>query len=260
MIKQQIDGYKFGRGQTTGKFLTGVLAGHGLYFGDVELTRSFSAGDEFKRYTPESANKALSFQDFDGAEITGTIKFFQWNKAAKMIAAMGDENAVNQPASASITVTGKAAVGNVIVLEKFDVKDVVVSDGDAIEFDEGTHYVLHNDGDSYAVVTITALPAGVVAGDDVQVDFGCNQKQLKTNYLLANSKFEMEMMFQERVKADNPTKPVTAILHRVSIVLDGDISEIDTNAELKTVTGKFTVLADTTKPTGEQYGYLIQAA
>ena len=130
MIKQDIGGYKFGRGQLTGTYLSGPLAGVTLYFGDVEVTRTYTAGDEFKRFTPETANKTLTFQDLDGGEIGGTIQFFQWNEVAKDVEAMGQKvTGKDQPAEVGVTVTAVAGKNNRVILGKFDVKNVVVQDG-----------------------------------------------------------------------------------------------------------------------------------
>ena len=258
MIKQHIGGYRFGRGQLTGKFLTGPLAGRGVYFGDVEANRTFTAGDEFKRQTPESAEKLTTFIDVDGSEIGGSLTFYQWNEMSRRIAAMANETPKDQVSPDDLTVSAPAIAGDVIMLGKFAVTDLVVSDGAAVDpviYDEGVHYQVHNDGNSPAVVSLIAIPEGA---DEVAVaTFDAPLKKLNALYLLSVSQFEMQLMFQERVKPGNPTKPATTVLERVSVVLDGDITLANTSAELATVTAKFTCLANTNLPEGEQIGYMV---
>ena len=258
MIIEEIGGYTFGRGQLTGTYLTGPLAGQTIYFGDVEVERTFTPGDEFKRYSATSGDKLLAYHDVDGSEIGGTITFYQWNEVARDIAAMAHKTPRDQVAQMDLMFTVPAIVGNRIPLEKFDVTDVIVSDGaegGPVVYDEGVHYQVSNDGKTPAVVTILAIPDG--AGTDTVVTFDAPAKKLSARYLLTQSKFEMRLMFSERMKSDNPTPPSTTVMERVSVVLDGNISMANSNAELKTATAKFTALADGTKPAGQQLGYIL---
>lgn len=256
MIMQDLNGYNFSRMQITGTFLAGPHAGRTVYFGDVEMNRSYTAGDEFKRFTPESANKALAFQANDGGEIGGSMTFYQWNEASKDIEAMGHASAKDQIAAMGLLVTAPAIKNDRVLLEKYNVSNVVVSDGDEVIYDEGVDYHLHNDGKSPAVITLKNIPDG--AGETVHIDFDCAQKKISARGLLQYSQFEMRIVGQERVKANNPTPPATVVLERCMVVLDGDISDANTAAELKTVTAKFTVLANTSLEEPWQYGYVAR--
>jgi len=259
MIKTNIGGYRFGRCQITGTFLSGPLAGKTVYFGDTEAARTFAAGDEFKRYSPEFANKTLRYSDYDGGELTGTLQFFQWNQIAQDIYAMAHATPRDQLAAAAgaLTVEGKYYDDGVYLLEKVDVIDVIVSDGNSAVYEEGEHYELHNDGKSPAVVSLIpgSKPAG--AGVNVEITFGCKAKKLSARYLLNTSKFEMRLVFQDRVKADNPTVPNTLVIEKANVVLDGDVSVANTSADLATVSAKWTAVAVDGKPEGQEYGYVL---
>ena len=257
MVIEDIGGYAFGRGQMFGKFLNGPLAGREFYLGDVEVERSFTAGEEFERFSATSGDRLKVFSDVDGNEIGGTITFFQWNEVARDLAAMAHKTPADQAAATNLTKTAKAHVRDRILLGKYAVSNVVVSSDDGnIIWEEGDHYHVSNNGKTPAVITILALPDDVDAGDDVTVDFGCAAKKLSARPLLNQSKFEMELTFMERMKADNDTAPATTVLRKCNVMLEGNMTLASPNAELKNVTATFTSLADANHPE-QPYGYIM---
>lgn len=224
--------------------------------GDVDLSRNLTVEDA-ERYTNEFGISTLALSEVD--KLTGelTLTFHQYSEYSMMMANLSKAFAVAQVAAQDQTV-------------EFDLTDqtfpVVVplgfrkTAGHVIEpdtgpaFVEGQHYTVHAGDTGFGFVTFLGKPVG---GDDTgSITFDVGVANAKRFYVGSNSSITAKVEFIENVKAAADRLPEYHCYWIVQWRPDSDVTLIGDASDPRGVTVKGKIINDTTKPDGQQLGFV----
>lgn len=224
--------------------------------GDVDLTRNLSV-EESERYTNEFATKTLALSEVD--QLTGelTMTFYQYSEYSMMMANLSNSFDVAQAAAQDQVVgfdlTDQSFPVEVPLGFKKTTGHVIEPDMGAA-FVEGEHYTIDPGLHGYGSVTFIGMPDGGSPTGTITFDVGAaNGKRF---YVGSSSSVTAKVEFLENVKAAADRLPEYHCYWIVQWRPDQDVTLIGDASDPRGVTVKGKIIADTTKPEGQQLGFV----
>lgn len=224
--------------------------------GDVDLTRTLTVEDS-ERYTNEFAISTLALSEVD--KLTGelTLTFHQYSEYSLMMANLSAMFGVAQQAAQDVVVnfdlTGQT-FPVVVPLGLRKTSGHVVANDSAFDYVEGEHYTVHTGENGFGYVTFIGKPVGADA--EGTITFDAAVANAKRFYVGSSSSITAKVEFIENVKAATDRLPEYHCYWLVQWRPDQDVTLIGDASDPRGVTVKGKIIADTTKPDGEQLGFV----
>lgn len=233
-----------------------TIAGVTQAMGSVDLSQNTTVTDNDVT-TNEFYNKVVIDSQVDEMTFELTLGFHQVSRFALMIANLSDYHAVAQLAAQDVEVEFDLASGAFPIIVPLGYRLTsghVVTDANDTDYVEGVHYTVHGGDRGFGFVSILAKPQGAAATGTVTFDAAA-AKAVRFN-IGELSSVEAKVEYLEAIKPGSTMSPEYRCYHRVQFRPDGDLTLISDSADPKTVTVKGKCVADTTKPAGQQIGFV----
>lgn len=233
-----------------------TIAGVTQVVGHSDLARNITVTDQDVN-TNEFYVKTLLDSQIDEMTCELTLTFYQVSMLALMLANLSDYHAVAQAAAPGVVIEYDLADKQfpvIVPLEKRITSGHIVEDSGGVEFVEGVHYTVHGGEKGFGFVSILSKPVG--ATDDITVTFDAAAAKAVRFNIGELGSIEAKFEFLEAVKPGSDMSPEYHCYHRVLWRPDGDMTLIGDSADPKGITVKGKVVADTTKPVGQQLGFV----
>lgn len=233
-----------------------TIAGVTQPVGSVDLSRTITVTDA-DVYTNEFYNKTLIDSQIDEFLCELTLGFRQVSKLALAMANLSNYHAQAQVAAQGVEVAfdlTNQELPVTVPLGKRKTKDHVVTSTNAIDFVEGVHIIIHAGDKSPGFVSFIAIPAG--ADLDGTITFDCDAANATRFNIGELSSVEAKFEWLQTSKPDSDQSDIYHVYHKVQFRPDGDWTLSSDSADPMILTVKGKCIADTTKPVGQQFGYI----
>lgn len=233
-----------------------TIAGVTHVVGHSDLARNITVTDQ-DVFTNEFYTKTLLDSQIDEMTCELTLTFYQVSMIALMMANLSDYHAVAQAAAPGVVLEfdlSDKMFPIVLPLGYRITSGHIVEDDAGIEFVEGVHFSVHGGEKGFGFVSILSKPIG--ATDAITVTFDAAAAKAVRFNIGELASIEAKFEYLEAVKPGSDMSPEYHCYHRVLWRPDGDMTLIGESADPKGITVKGKVVADTTKPVGQQLGFV----
>lgn len=251
-----IGSFKPGRYKTPRGQVRLTIDGKAKPAGDVDLTRNLTV-EEAERFTNEFATKTLALSEID--QLTGelTMTFHQYSEYSMMMANLSKAFAVAQVAAQDQTVEFDLTDQSFPVEVPLGFRKTtghVIDPETGADYVEGEHYTVEPGLHGYGSITFLGMPVGGSPTGTITFDVGVSNA--KRFYVGSSSSITAKVEFLENVKAATDRLPEYHCYWIVQWRPDQDVTLIGDSSDPRGVTVKGKIIADTTKPEGQQLGFV----